>query len=286
MNVQTIQQQKLYIFGLKCLSLLILSFSSLAFGDQIPQEQPQSKQVNKSIQPVKETSKSSIDKETEKLKAPIKTNKDMGEGQIQPSLKQMPKKLKGSTSPSNPAGRGFTLALYTGLSSCIPSGKADCSNQYPGGILGGSLGYRWTYVRWSIESDRSRLWISDATLSDTELASQTILMSLYGYYPYKKWDFFLGGGLGYGQVSLVDQPTQYGVSWSSLWQNTRLSFGAQRPLNSRFALEVRFILDLHLGGEYCSMINGIEKCIDPNDKFIGQSIDISHIAHLSVGVRY
>jgi hypothetical protein len=111
-------------------------------------------------------------------------------------------------------------------------------------------------------------------------------MTLYGYYPYKEWSFFLGGGLGYGTLNLIDQHTQYGVSWSSLWQNTRLSMGAQRPLTSSLALEFRFILDLHLGGNYCSMINGIEKCIDPADKFIDQSIDISHVAHLSVGLRY
>ena len=266
MSTQTSQQHHINLLGLGCLCILILSFASSVYGEESAQSETSSaKHLQEDAQALKKKIPSSI----EKVDKPAKKITKVGQ-----------------LTEVAPVGRGFTLALYTGLSSCIPSGNADCSNQYPGGVLGGSLGYRWTHVRLSIESDRSRLWISDATVSDTELASQTLLMSIYGYYPYKSWELFLGGGLGYGQMQLVDQPTQYGVSWSSLWQNTRLSFGAQRPLNSKLALEFRFILDLHLGGQYCSMINGIEKCIDPNDKFKGQSIDISHLAHLSVGIRY
>ena len=206
-------------------------------------------------------------------------------------LKSIQKELHSKNVPleldqkDKPPGYGWTLQLYTGLNSCIPSGKASCAHYYPGVLAGGDLGYRWTYVRLGIESDWSYLWVSDAGESNLSSSSQTLLLSLYGYYPYQNMDLFFGGGLGYGTFDLKDQVSTYGVSWSSLWQNVRLAVGAQKALNSFLAVEMRLVLDLHLGGQRCVTSNGIDVCLN-REELPSTQQDVSSLMHFMLGLRY
>lgn len=158
-------------------------------------------------------------------------------------------------------GGGWSITGLTGLNFCLPSGAARCDATYPGFNFGLTTEYKWTYLSITGNLDWGQFTLVGA--GDDELSHHFGHLGLgvraYLPSPPSRWQY-LGVSLGSGDVEIKEDQSDSSVTWSSLWSDLKLSFGAVWLRDQHFSVESALSLLIHLGGERCIQFSGAGPC--------------------------
>jgi hypothetical protein len=182
--------------------------------------------------------------------------------------------------------KGFSLQPYLGLSACIPSGKADCTNHWPGGLIGLNSEYRRYYVGFSLNMDYGFLSVMDD--GDNVISHNMMHLGfiLKGYYPLRDWlDLMAGVGLGYGFFEIVEDKSKSKVSWESLWSDFRWMVGTNIAWFNHVSMDFTLWFTHHFKGKQCSLYQNAGPCT-PMEDLPNEAQDIMIHMYMTAGLRY
>ena len=186
---------------------------------------------------------------------------------------------------------GFSLSAQTGMTSCIPSGEADCTNTYPGFLLGAAMEVRFWYLGISLDFDHSWAIVGGGGSEDVSSTAMHATPMLKGYYPLDGMDIFLGVGTGYSSISVTDDRTDSEATWQTWWQGMKVSSGVVFDLAKAFGWPDGFAVDaganffLNFGGTRCVKYAKAGPCQAIEELRGGQS-DVSSQLQLNGALRY
>ena len=181
---------------------------------------------------------------------------------------------------------GWSLSGITGLSTCVPSGEADCESTYPGVSLGVSTEYRWRYVGITIDADWSTLTPTGTGSDSVTHRVSHIGLGLRGYLPLRTdVSLYSGFSLGPGWVDVHDDASESSISWSTFWSDLRVDVGGLMAIDDSWSLEGALSLLLHYGGNRCVLFQGAGPCAAVSDLPSVQQSN-AHVLMLRGGVRW
>jgi hypothetical protein len=185
---------------------------------------------------------------------------------------------------------GFSLSGGAALTTCLPSGKADCTNTYPGAGLSAAMEVRFWYLGLALEYDFAWHIVGGSGSEDVSSTTTHITPMLKGYYPLELLEVFVGVGLGYSSISVYESRSESRASWSTLWQGLKLSGGLWYDLHpwgmpDGFTLDVAAHLFLNFGGERCTEYAGSGPCLSGDDLSPDQR-DVANHLQLGSALRY
>lgn len=203
---------------------------------------------------------------------------------------QIAKLTQADDSDDSTPRKGWSMALGVAFATCIPNGRADCNNTFPGGSVVTALEKRFWYLGVALEFDYGFHFIGGTGSESVSTTTMHAVPMLKAYYPLENWEFFLGGGLGYSSISVVEDRSESSAHWSTLWQGLKVATGAWYDLHS-VGMPEGFTLDLavqylgNFGGTRCTAYAGSEACLSKQDLSSAQR-DVIHNLQVMSALRY
>jgi hypothetical protein len=195
-------------------------------------------------------------------------------------------KMAHEAPPQLKLSEGWSLSGVLGLSSCMPSGEADCDQTYPGVAIGLSTEYRWGYIGITLDTDWSTLTPSGTGSDHVKHRISHVGLGVRGYLPLtSEIAMYSGLSLGPGWVDVSDDASESSISWSTFWSDLRLDLGALKALNESWVLEGALSLLLHFEGSRCALFQGAGPCALVIDLPTAQQ-DSAHLLMLRAGMRW